>query len=213
MDERVHVLSNDASAWTDGLRNRLGAELRVASSAEDMEAGRALLQFLSDYVINQGAVIRAGETIEYGYGIVKCVSGDDGYLELWEYLPDNDDYAPGAHRTMTIAREQREVCNAAGAPFTNVRLSHAAAVSPGVHEGDDLEGVRYSALDEIPGWYIFTDRYNGDVRQMKVEHLWHVTKSRPEIVPYLALPVGYRFRIASGQVHVWFDSEAFEHNE
>jgi hypothetical protein len=179
-------------------------------SAEDLEAGQALLRFISDYVVNERAIIKAGETMEYGYGIVKCVAARDGNFDLWEFLPENDDYAPGAQRTLTVVREQQDVCRAEAVPFTNVRLSHVAAVSLGVHEGDDLEAVRYSALDDVPGWYIFTDRYNGDVTQMNVEHLWHVTQRRPEIVPYLALPLGYRFRIASGQVHVWFDREAFE---
>jgi hypothetical protein len=56
----------------------------------------------------------------------------------------------------------------------------------------------------MSGWWITTDRYDGNVTSLKQEHLYHVTARRPDLAPYIALPYGFRFDFAARE-DVWFD--------
>jgi hypothetical protein len=75
-----------------------------------------------------------------------------------------------------------------------------------VLQGDVVQGVRYPSPEHMSGWWITTDRYDGDIRSLTQEHLYHLTAARPDLARYLALPFGFRFDQASGE-DVWFDEQ------
>ena len=100
---------------------------------------------------------------------------------------------------------QRAVCARHGAPFTASRPDQLCAVSDGVYEGDAVQAVRYPAPSHMSGWYITTDRYNGDHTTLKVEHIAHLMEKRPDVATYLALPPGYRFEVNAQGAGAWFD--------
>jgi hypothetical protein len=79
-------------------------------------------------------------------------------------------------------------------------------VSDGVLESEPVEAVRYPSPEHMSGWWITTDRYNGDVQSLRTHHLYHLTAARPELAQYLALPYGFRFNLARGE-DIWFDPE------
>jgi hypothetical protein len=69
-----------------------------------------------------------------------------------------------------------------------------------------LNGLRHVPAEGTSGWFFWT----GDVLSEADDfflpyHLTHLEESRPELVPYLALPPGWRFLIAPGFEDVWFD--------
>jgi hypothetical protein len=67
------------------------------------------------------------------------------------------------------------------------------------------QGVRYAMERAMSGWVLSTDRYDGDVRSLRVEHAYHITASRPDLACFLALPFGYWFDVDGS---VGFDAEA-----
>lgn len=78
-------------------------------------------------------------------------------------------------------------------------------VSDGVLEGDPVEGVRYPSPEHMSGWWITTDRYNGDIGTLKTEHAYHILEKRPDLAKYMLLPYGFRFRVGTTEEDVWFD--------
>jgi hypothetical protein len=42
-------------------------------------------------------------------------------------------------------------------------------------------------------------------------HVCHLHEWCPSVLPYLALPPGWRFQIAPGHEDVWFDQELLSH--
>ncbi|WP_438810549.1 immunity protein Imm33 domain-containing protein, partial [Pseudomonas syringae] len=59
---------------------------------------------------------------------------------------------------------------------------------------------------QLPAWnvgFMRRLRYNGDTQTLKTVHAYHVAEHRPDLVKFLALPFGYRFHEASGDV--WKD--------
>lgn len=105
-----------------------------------------------------------------------------------------------------ILLQQIEICkqfNVKPAPPADNQLF---VVSEGVFEGDALEGVRYPSPKHMSGWWLTTDKYNGDSKTLRTEHIIHLLEKRPEISKYLALPNGFRFRFNS-KAEIWFDEK------
>jgi hypothetical protein len=109
---------------------------------------------------------------------------------------------------MTLAETQRLVCERFGSELHPVEPGEVVFVSEGVDEGDPVEAVRYPAPPGYGGWFITTDRYDGNVELMRGEHVEHLLERRPDLAPYLALARGYRFASAGGRFDVWFDATA-----
>ena len=74
-----------------------------------------------------------------------------------------------------------------------------------------LNGLRHRPVDGTSGWYFWAGELLSDADDFFAPyHLVHLEETRPELLPYLALPPGWRFLIAPGQEDVWFDESLFE---
>lgn len=69
-----------------------------------------------------------------------------------------------------------------------------------------LNGLRHPPEGDTTGWYIWageTLEQDPDFFQpMHVDHLYAI---RPDVIPYLALPPGWRFLLAPDHEDVWQD--------
>jgi hypothetical protein len=192
---------------TSGLEALLGAELFLPADATAEGAGKdheALLAYIRDYIIGERTIVNAGETITYGYWLLRFTE-NAGRLELWELTPDGEDWVRGAETALRHWREQHAVCAAQDARFAPPQLGQLVVISDGVLEGDPTQGVRYRSPAHMSGWWLSTDRYDGDVASMRNLHAYHVTARRPDLARYLALPFGYRF---DEDGYVDFDEQA-----
>ena len=84
-------------------------------------------------------------------------------------------------------------------------LDQLVVMSEGVYEGDVVEGVRYPSPEHMSGWWLTTNRYDGDIKSLKTVHFSHIAEKRPDITDFLRLPYGYRF--FSGDGSTWFDQK------
>jgi hypothetical protein len=173
---------------------------------ELMGDAEEFLNYVTHYVTTSGKRICPGETMAYGYWLVKFERADDDTLETWEYTADASDFVKGANLTLRYWRDQHIICKLHGAEFRPPRPDKMTVVSAGVLEGAPVEGVRYPSPDHMSGWWITTDQYNGDIKTLKHQHTYHVTAARPELAKYLALPDGFRFNL-SGIEDVWLDEK------
>jgi len=206
-DINLHV--EGLSVRTSGLSSAAHPELKVSvADAALLGECEVFLKFLVAYV-EQGARLRADETLTYGYWLTKLRAAGDGLLEVWEYTADATEFVPGATLTLGYWRDQHEVCNRYGGEFTPPRPDKLVVISDGVLEGDAVQGVRYPSPENMSGWWITTDRYNGDIKSLKQEHLYHLTAARADLARYVALPYGFRFDLAQHE-DVWFDRKTLE---
>ncbi|MGO4145420.1 hypothetical protein AB4Y77_10075 [Paenarthrobacter sp. YAF11_1] len=69
-----------------------------------------------------------------------------------------------------------------------------------------LNGLRHPAAIGTSGWFIWRGEELGTAHDFFVPlHVEHLTTWCPEVLPYLALPPGWRFLLAPGYEDVWFD--------
>lgn len=83
------------------------------------------------------------------------------------------------------------------------------AISKGVYEGMNCEGVRYPSPDHMTGWFITTNLYNGNIDSLMVVHYYHSVFKRPDLLTYLALPHGFRFLKDASNSEAWFDEKVY----
>jgi hypothetical protein len=102
-------------------------------------------------------------------------------------------------------KAQRAICDRFGTPPA---AAHGdAMVGVGPMDGLPINGLRHTPEHGTSGWFIWA---GGDIDQadrsfFRPTHLAHVGSLYPGVVPYLALPPGWRWQIAPDHEDVWFD--------
>lgn len=192
---------------TSGLAAIGQAELTLCVRASDLlPEATAFLTFVAEYIKQTSARIRSGQTLNYGYWLVRFDECENGALDVSEYEETFSELRPGADRALRYWRDQRKVCIDNGSEFDPPNPGTLTSVSAGVMEGGAVRAVRYRPNDGMSGWIIVTDQYDGDVASLMNHHTYHLTAARPDIAKYLALTYGFRFDQPSGG-RVWFDRE------
>jgi hypothetical protein len=207
--DRVAVEREGSRVVTRGLAQFEQQELAVPLLDESLaDEAAAFLEYVLLYLDASERPIKAEETFQYGFWIVKFRAAGE-LLETWEHADDGVQVVQGADRALRFWRDQNRVCREHEAPFAPPGGDTMLAVSDGVWEGRDLTAARYVAPEHMSGWWLTTDLYDGNVESIHPEHAYHAVARRPEIVPYLALPAGFWFR-TGGEVEVGFDRALLE---
>ena len=199
---------NGLKMTTVGLASEDGRE--IYAEIDDISLAdecRSFLRYAGEYIESRHA-IEPGEKLGYGYWITKLVEDDKRGLCFWEYGPDTVEYVPGISNTLRFWRDQHQECKNASSPFSPPNAGQMVVISEGVFEGDDVQGIRYPSPKPMSGWWITTDRYDGNLSSLKTIHAYHLTAKRPDLARFLALAVGYRFYSDNGEVR--FDSKVLD---
>lgn len=107
---------------------------------------------------------------------------------------------------MTVEAEQRAVCERNGTVFDPPSTFQKVAIALSTLQLEPLNGLRHPSKSGTCGWYI----WGGSEMSLASDffdalHVHHLTEDCPAVLPYLALPPGYRFLIAPGHEDVWED--------
>jgi hypothetical protein len=109
---------------------------------------------------------------------------------------------------MSVPESQRRICER----FSVVPDPPAAGTMVGIapsrpHGMLPLNALRHPAAGRSNGWFVWR---GGEIPQDQDDffvplHVEHLPDHVPELVPYLALPPGWRVLLAPGYEDVWFD--------
>lgn len=201
------VSFESSKTWTRtvGLSRSGQREIQVElNSPELQQEAEAFLEFVVRYIHGSERKILPGETFPYGYWLVRFEERGE-WLETWEYNAAATEFVPGASLTLTYWRDQHRVCDKFRASFTPPRPDRLTVVDEGVFEGLPVQAVRYPSPEHMSGWWLTTDRYNGEISTLRREHTYHITAARPDLAPYLALPYGFRFELGGSRSDAWLD--------
>ncbi|WP_029050584.1 hypothetical protein [Ralstonia sp. 25mfcol4.1] len=106
-----------------------------------------------------------------------------------------------------MSNDQRNVCQRFGTEYMPPEASQKVGISLGSLEDVPLHAVRLSPDNGTCGWYIYGGEYSPDANFYQPLHVAHLIERCPNIVPYLALPPGWRVLLAPDYEDVWFDGE------
>ena len=98
------------------------------------------------------------------------------------------------------------ICARVGAepmlPPPESRLGFSAGARAGLFP---LHGLRHPPNGALNGWFIWSGDLSTDPDFFQPTCAHHIPAILPAVLPYLALPPGWRFLIAPGHEDVWFD--------
>ena len=102
-------------------------------------------------------------------------------------------------------RAQQDMCERYG---TAPDAAHGdAMVGVGPMNGQPINGLRHRPDGGTSGWFIWAGEEidQADPSFFQPLHLGHLGSMYPGVVPYLALPAGWRWQLAPDHEDVWFD--------
>lgn len=110
-----------------------------------------------------------------------------------------------------VTEEQLNVCTAQLVAPVPPLDGEKAGVALGTLDQVPLNGLRHRPEGGTSGWYIWGGTTLSEAPGFFAPlHHHHVREHCAAALPYLALPPGWRFLVAPGQVDVWFDPALLE---
>lgn len=100
-----------------------------------------------------------------------------------------------------------DICQSFGAECMPPEPGQKVGIALGSLGSVPLHAVRLAPERGTCGWYIYGGEYSTDADFYQPLHVVHLGEHCPCIVPYLALPPGWRVLLAPGYEDVWFDGE------
>jgi hypothetical protein len=168
-----------------------------------------LLRFIGEYVEESGRRIRARETMDYGWTILRASGGEAAeaasvdVLTLEELASPLEEeatgYAPGVWRALRLLEAQFDVLRrnqVSGLAQHPSRNEGAIICSRASLTGDSslfLERLEANKERRSSGWVvrcIDSTHDHDDADQLLFLHLSHIVHRCPRVLPYLALPEG-----------------------
>jgi hypothetical protein len=108
----------------------------------------------------------------------------------------------------SLEQKQDETCRRFGAEFDGPVPESRVGVALRTIGQQPLNALRHTSQNGTCGWYLWWGEAWSDAddffEPLHWEHLW---ERCPEILPYLALPPGWRVQLAPEHEDVWFDPE------
>lgn len=125
-----------------------------------------------------------------------------GYPGDWRSTRVWDD----ARWMSSLDDQMRAICREHGADCTPPSAGAIGGVASGLRSGVwPLNGLRHG-VGQTSGWFLWGGESWSDAADFfEPLHLSHLGSRCPEVLPYLALPPGWRFLLAPGPVDVWED--------
>lgn len=104
-------------------------------------------------------------------------------------------------------RAQMEVCRRYGAVFAPPDGIFKLGISDSGLRGErPLNGLRHPPENGTSGWFIWGgEELSTDPEFFQPLHIRHLQERCAAVLPYLALPPGWRFLIAHDYEDVWYD--------
>lgn len=107
-----------------------------------------------------------------------------------------------------IWRRQVEICRRFGvAPLASPRGMKVGLDQVVASGTQPLNGLRHPPEGDATGWYIWAgEELSQDRDYFRPVHVEHLEAICPSVLPYLALPAGWRFILAPDYEDVWEDA-------
>ena len=116
----------------------------------------------------------------------------------------------GRPRHLALSADQREICRRFAVEPVPPRPSTMVGIAVSrPRELQPLHALRHPVVGTSNGWFVWRggDIPQEDDRFFEPMHVEHLAEHVPELVPYLALPPGWRVLLAPDYEDVWYDED------
>lgn len=182
----------------------------VVSIDANLEFAAPYIQTYFEDQIRNGTKFRAGETVQIGWMIVMLKADTEGDLEIWEprfgAVPIT--WARGVSNTYRQLMVQRTVSEQIGVEPLFPSLRQSAVASLDFASGRNFRMYRAESAGTDSGWVLTSDGNDGE--SGKITSLFEIAGNRPEVLPFLALPIGTSVVRTDGVLRIEYDGKVVD---
>ena len=110
-----------------------------------------------------------------------------------------------------VTDEQRRVCERFGADPVAAAPELMVGIGPlPADPATPVHGLRHPPAANTTGWYIWSGEWSDADDFFRPLHAGHLETDLAVVLPYLALPPGWRFLLAPGHEDVWSDASLLD---
>ena len=220
-------------AWTEGLRVLGQQEIAVMVPWSEHDPRDLLiidvLRFLESYIRSQSKRLLSGQTLRYGWPLLRFVSTDHDFSEagpdalvIFEsnnpFAQEDHSWVPGVAKTITLLQLQHEairrnrITGEALYPSPIERALVCIRVTPETlgHVHPLMAHRAWSPTPGESGWFVgcCDQEHDHDHPDEFVPvHLHHLVVRFPGLFPYVAMPVGTALLFEENQVIIFRPGE------
>ncbi|MFV8598475.1 hypothetical protein [Ralstonia pseudosolanacearum] len=175
--------------YRTNLRQRYSHPNIVVAVASDLGTGFDWILSYFEGEVAAGAAFSDNQLVQIGWMLVKLCQNSSGDLEVWEpsfdAVPIN--WTRGASTTIRHLMLQRQTCVQLGIEPSFPVLSQSGVVSADFFASDKFDMERELCDVATDSGWLFKDPEPTGGKHCS---LFEIAVARPEVVPFLALPVG-----------------------
>ena len=176
----------------------------------NLEFAISSLQSYFEDQIRRGVVFRAGETVQIGWMIVMLKENLEGDLEVWEprfgTVPIM--WEQGVTKTYSQLVIQKTVCERIGVEPLFPSLMQSAVASLEFTSGRSFRMYRAETAGTDSGWMLISDGSAGEGGTLS--SLFEIASNRPEVIPFLALPIGASVVRTDGVIRIEYTGKVVD---
>jgi hypothetical protein len=145
--------------------------------------------------------------------IVVVVARSEKSIHGHHILDLSEKYGLKSPPTIEARRLARAICSKHDVIPEPPELGARLGIALDTLGRDPLNGLRSNPVGETCGWYVWGgDVLSDDPDFFQPLHVSHLSEQCPSVLPYLALPPGWRFLVGSNDhVDVWYDEQLLAH--
>jgi len=175
--------------YRTNLRQRYNHPNIVVAVASDLGTGFDWVLSYFEEQVAAGVVFSDNQLVQMGWMLVKLCQDSSGDLEVWEPIFDAVpiNWTRGASTTIRHLMVQREACAQLGVEPSFPVLNQSGVVSAEFFASGKFDMERELCEVATDSGWIFKDPQPAGGKHCS---LFEIAVARPEVVPFLALPVG-----------------------
>jgi hypothetical protein len=178
----------------------------------NLEFGVPYIQTYFEDQIRKGTQFREDEIIQMGWMIVMLKADARGDLEIWEpklgAVPIQ--WIRGASNTYRQLMVQKTVSEQIDVEPMYPSLRQSAVVSEDFLSSRGIRMFRAASQGTDSGW-VFTAE-SGVQEGGRMCSLFEIAGNRPDVIPFLALPVGVNVECSDGEIAIKFGEKQVDSN-
>jgi hypothetical protein len=196
--------------FTSNFRDRYQHPNMVVSIDAELEFAAANIQSFFEDQIRNGTKFRAGETVQLGWMIVMLKADSEGNLEVWEprFGTVPIIWERGVNKTYRQLIVQKTICEKADVEPIFPSLMQSGVVSLDFASARSFRMYRAEAEGNDSGWMFTGEGIVGEGGELK--SLFEIASSRPEVIPFLALPAGATVVRTGEKIQIEFEGKVVD---
>lgn len=205
----IEFQSDNNYHYSKGLKSSIHKEIKIAKTNLTLEELKPILQYLVEFIQDEKPAIKNGEKITcFSWSILFHEVAD--FFEILEVIPEQQGFGEGLNRTLHILKQQLSVCNQLKAEPDFPHFDQIVTIDPLIKTGLQANLFRWKGDYPDSGWVAMTEKFNEETMSFEGMTVGQLMTLRPEIVQFMALPIGFKIIWQGNNANIGFDKNMID---